>query len=510
MNSRRRKFKPGSTISGTQYKVVRYVGAGAMGAVYEVLHCELDKSFVMKVLHQDLMDHDDPVRRLRREWRLLARLEHPNIVSVTDAGMTREGIPYFVMERLEGETLLSRMNREPRWPVPQAIQLAMDILHGLVAAHAIGIVHRDIKPSNIFLTPKDVVKLLDFGIAKMSGMNATLTAKGVTLGTPRYMSPEQACGKCVDFRSDLYALGVILYEILAGEHPFAQALTPVEMLIAQAGWDAPALVPFDSHGQGEVLSRLVAQLLCKDPRARPSSTLAVLECMRQISSKHSPSQHRLEKPFFRSETSSIEDLISATNMQRPGPSAWSFLLKRSAAKSRAEQPAIRCGPGRSFALRRSVFQLGVPLLLTMAVLSAGALTTHFPFGNDLSSMWVSGSNSLAKFATGIGVRWGSSRSALRPASEQLPTGHRIANWAERQKTDELPPDTSGKPKTPTRSTSPLSRPALPNRVRRNLSSLDVSQSPSRNAKTDGTEDIESEPVGVQVGSKEEVGDLTRR
>ena len=220
MSQGRRKFKPGTTISGTNYRVIRFIGSGAMGAVYEVLHSELDKVFVVKVLHQDLLEHDDPVRRLRCEWRMLARLEHPNIVSVTDAGMTQEGIPFFVMERLHGETLLSRINREPRWPVASAVRLTTEILDGLMAAHAIGIVHRDIKPSNIFLTQRAGVKLLDFGIAKAFGTNATATARGVTLGTPRYMAPEQACGKIADFRSDLYALGVILYENHRGPASF--------------------------------------------------------------------------------------------------------------------------------------------------------------------------------------------------------------------------------------------------------------------------------------------------
>ena len=265
MSQRRRKFRPGSVISGTNYRVLRFLGSGAMGAVYEVMHGQLDKIFVIKVLHHDLVEHEDPVRRLQVECQLLGRLQHPNIVSVTDAGMTQDGIPYFVMERLEGETLYSRMSREPRWTTSEVVQLALQVLDGLVAAHDIGIVHRDIKPSNIFLSQNSGAKLLDFGIAKMFGTNATVTARGVTLGTPRYMSPEQASGNIAGFQSDLYALGIILYELIAGSHPFEQAQTPAEMLIAQAVWEAP-LLAIDKVARAKDLVALIARLLSKIPR----------------------------------------------------------------------------------------------------------------------------------------------------------------------------------------------------------------------------------------------------
>lgn len=281
MSQRRRKFRPGSVISGTNYRVLRFLGSGAMGAVYEVMHGHLDKIFVIKVLHHDLVELEDPVRRLRRECRLLGRLQHPNIVSVTDAGMTQDGIPYFVMERLEGETLYSRMGREPRWSTREAVHLALQVLDGLVAAQEMGVVHRDIKPSNIFMSQDSGVKLLDFGIAKMFGSNATVTARGVTLGTPRYMSPEQASGNVAVFQSDLYALGIILYELIAGCHPFEQAQTPAEMLIAQAAWEAP-LLPIDRVGRAKDLVALVARLLSKKPADRPSSAVSVRDCLRKI------------------------------------------------------------------------------------------------------------------------------------------------------------------------------------------------------------------------------------
>ncbi len=281
MSLPRHRFKPGSIVPGTNYRVLRPIGSGAMGAVYEVMHGELDKVFVMKVLHRDLVEHEDPVRRLRRECRLLARLHHPNVVSVTDAGMTHDGIPYFIMERLEGETLYARMRRRSDWRVADVLWLVLEIVEGLMAAHEAGIVHRDIKPSNIFLTNPSGVKLLDFGIAKMLGMDAALTARGVTLGTPRYMSPEQACGNVAEFRSDLYSLGIIMFELIAGTHPFEQAQSPAEMLIAQASWKAPPL-PLGKVGRAKDVVGLVAELLSKVPSERPATAANVRERIRSI------------------------------------------------------------------------------------------------------------------------------------------------------------------------------------------------------------------------------------
>ncbi len=273
MTQRRRKFCPGVCVAGTPYQIIRFIGSGAMGAVYEVEHRILQKVFVMKILHEDLVCVDDSARRIRRESKLLAKLEHVNIVKVTDAGFTASNVPFFVMERLDGETLASRMRYTEKWPTSDVVKLAVGILDGLGAAHSLGIVHRDVKPSNIFLANSLGIKLLDFGIAKSVGIDATATAKGITLGTPRYMAPEQAVGGEADFRSDLYALGVVMYELLAGVHPFAQALTPVEMMIAQAGWQAPPLRVHDDNYFG--LHLIVENLLAKDPIARPDSAQAV-------------------------------------------------------------------------------------------------------------------------------------------------------------------------------------------------------------------------------------------
>ncbi len=388
MSQCRRRYRPGSKLSGTSYRVVRFIGSGAMGAVYEVHHEELGKNFVIKALHQDLVQHDEPVRRLRSEWRALARLEHPNIVAVTDAGVTLDGIPYFVMECLSGETLLSRMNREIRWPVIRVVAFALDLLDGIAAAHAIGIVHRDIKPPNIFLPKKGGVKLLDFGIAKAFGRSATVTVKGVTLGTPRYMAPEQAIGDEADTRSDLYAVGVILFELIAGRHPFAQAQTPVEMLIAHANWKAPPL-PRDTVGLPPKLATIVANLLSKDPNERPTTALIVRERLQNLSTnlvspgtcfEHNSSfrvrHHEIAHdagPLFLESAPTLRNL-KAKKSTKPGLTAYCKLL---AVTRRTWEIAVGA---------RRIIHLSVAAVLSVVVLYTSSLPRTIAMGRSLLSV----------------------------------------------------------------------------------------------------------------------------
>ena len=194
--STQREFADEETIAGTRYRVVGLIGSGGMGSVYEVEHLELGKRFVLKALLRSLAGRDDLAVRLRNEWRALGRLEHPNIVSVTDAGVTATGVPYYVMERLHGETLASRLRRERRLPLAEALRIAADVLDGLSAAHRIGIVHRDVKPANIFLVAGRPVKLLDFGIAKVLDPQASqITGQGIAIGTPRYLAPSRRPGR---------------------------------------------------------------------------------------------------------------------------------------------------------------------------------------------------------------------------------------------------------------------------------------------------------------------------
>lgn len=282
MLDRKEIMRPGAPLTGTAFTVVRYLGSGSMGAAYEVVHRELGKSFVAKVLHSDLVEHVEAVGRLRREWRLLASIGHPCVVAVSDAGVTQDGIPYFIMEHLMGETLAARMKRKA-WRLREILPIAMQVAEGLSAIHAMGIVHRDIKPANVFLTHPHGLKILDFGIAKMQGLAPCLTKKGATLGTPRYIAPEQAMGHEPDFRADLYSLGIILYEMLSGHHPFEDARTPVEMMIAQTNWTVPVLP--ERSSVESALNELVLALLAKEARMRPRSASHVALELAQVNAK---------------------------------------------------------------------------------------------------------------------------------------------------------------------------------------------------------------------------------
>src|SRR5690606_3809995 len=162
------EFAVGEMVPGTKYLVVSRIGQGGMGSVYEVEHVELGKHFVLKALLDQFCQRQDLVQRLRNEWRSLGRLEHPNIVSVSDAGVASNGAPYYVMERLQGESLAVALQRLGCFSLTDSLRFAAEILEGLAAAHVIGIVHRDVKPPNIFITQNGIAKLLDFGIAKLT------------------------------------------------------------------------------------------------------------------------------------------------------------------------------------------------------------------------------------------------------------------------------------------------------------------------------------------------------
>jgi serine/threonine protein kinase len=220
----------GKTIGG-RYRVRAILGEGGMGTVFEAEHIALGRSVAMKVLHAAQARKKDSVHRFQREARAAGAIGHPNICGVIDLGTLDDGSPYIVMERLVGETLGDRVAAEAGLAFDDVIDILVQVLSGLVAAHEQQIVHRDIKPENIFLTRRvgcpPLVKLLDFGVSKVipaAGVrqeDLSLTRTGMVMGTPYYMAPEQARGeRDLDARVDLYACGVILYEALTGRRPF--------------------------------------------------------------------------------------------------------------------------------------------------------------------------------------------------------------------------------------------------------------------------------------------------
>jgi serine/threonine protein kinase len=212
----------GQTIDGRYYIEAR-IGEGGMGVVYRATHVVLKKKLAIKVMRGEQANDPEVVQRFVQEARASSAIGHPNIVSISDFGTTADAAVYFAMEYLQGQTLgeamlLGRLERQ------RALAIFIQIASALEAAHAVGIIHRDLKPDNIFLTHEpecpDFVKVLDFGIAKVRNAAARITRTGMVFGTPHYMSPEQAAGQTVDHRSDIYSLGVMMYQVFAGQLPF--------------------------------------------------------------------------------------------------------------------------------------------------------------------------------------------------------------------------------------------------------------------------------------------------
>ncbi|MBX3248480.1 MAG: protein kinase [Myxococcales bacterium] len=288
MPSDRLLLPVGKVIGGT-YRIERLVGRGGMGAVYEATHRTLRRKFAVKVVLASDASDAHAAHRLVQEARTASSIRHDHIIDVTDLGHTEEGFVYVVMELLEGEDLSQRLERQAREPTPwlpddEARRLFDEVLRGLAAAHDAGVVHRDLKPANIYLSRRGksvVAKILDFGMSKITqsqGHDVRLTRTGQLIGTPLYMSPEQSRGAPVDHRADLYSLGVIMFEALAGELPFP-ATSVYECVLRHTTEPPPPLAARRPDLPATVAS-LVARCLEKSPGKRWASADELREAWR--------------------------------------------------------------------------------------------------------------------------------------------------------------------------------------------------------------------------------------
>jgi serine/threonine protein kinase/tetratricopeptide (TPR) repeat protein len=264
-----------------RYRIDAKLGEGGMGAVYLATHTLLDKQVALKVLHADLARKPEIAARFVQEARTASRIRHEHVIDISDFGTTPDGLVFFAMERLTGRDLHQLIEAAPgkRLPFDRAKKIFLQVCVALAAAHARGVIHRDLKPSNVFLIEflgdPDFVKLLDFGIAKVTlepgetGASDPLTRTGMLFGTPEYMAPEQARGEAIDARVDVYAMGCILYQLVAGQVPFrgSNFMGVLAMHLA----DEPPAIPleaFDEIGAPRELSAVIARALAKSPDER--------------------------------------------------------------------------------------------------------------------------------------------------------------------------------------------------------------------------------------------------
>jgi Flp pilus assembly protein TadD/predicted Ser/Thr protein kinase len=267
----------GRTIADGRYEIVGLLGEGGMGAVYQARQVAMDRMVALKLILPEAVKSPAAAVRFQREMKLTAKIEHPNTIRVYDFGEA-EGQLFLTMELVRGRNLTQVLAESGPLDLARIVRIATQVTRALQAAHAQGVVHRDLKPDNIMLLEqygeRDVVKVLDFGIAKsLDEQEPGMTAAGAVVGTPAYMSAEQAMGEPVDQRSDLYSLGIILYEMVSGRVPFtASALTA--LLLAHATETPPPLAQV-ARDVPPGLAALVEELLRKNPAARPQTAKAV-------------------------------------------------------------------------------------------------------------------------------------------------------------------------------------------------------------------------------------------
>jgi serine/threonine-protein kinase len=274
-------------LAANRYKVQKRLGEGGMGEVYMAEHVAIEKRIALKVLRLEYSQKSEVVARFLQEAKSASRIKHPNVVDVFDFGQLEDGRFFLALEFLNGNDLAEEIRQQGLLPTSRIVPIMMQVCRALSAAHASGVVHRDLKPENIFLNRTDdgeeSVKLVDFGIAQMRTIgdgganNPRLTKAGTIFGTPEYMAPEQAGGKDTDLRSDVYAIGIILYELFAGRVPFA-GTTLVHTLTMHLTETAK---PISSHGRqvSPELEAMVAKAISKDPKDRFQTMSALAEAL---------------------------------------------------------------------------------------------------------------------------------------------------------------------------------------------------------------------------------------
>ncbi|MCA9562335.1 MAG: serine/threonine protein kinase, partial [Myxococcales bacterium] len=403
----------GSTIDN-RYEVVERIGEGGMGAVYLARQLPVGREVAIKVLRKELVDDAQAVRRFFHEAKVVSKLRHPNTVTLFDFGQSSDGLLYIAMEFMNGRSL-DQLVKERALSIVEILEIGMQICHGLSEAHSLGVIHRDLKPQNIFIDDianRPVVKVLDFGIAKMQDTGSNLTLTGAVFGTPAYMSPEQAQGQEIDHRSDLYAVGVILFELLCrrlpypGDSPMKQAMGHIIEPVPDPQ-EHTLYTPLPTE-----LSELIEALLAKDRDYRPDDADMVSAALESIKARLDREGSAPAVPLDFDSTLDPPD--RARTLQTPAPTVLSGDSRLQSSQTRlalrdrkeGREPSLRMAPpeatgpqqiisappnkaGRtqtldeaeSVVMRRSA---ALPLLALVVVLGGGAALALFggAFSND--------------------------------------------------------------------------------------------------------------------------------
>lgn len=405
------------------YEIIETVGQGGMGVVYRAYDTTLKRVVALKILRDDLREQPHLVARFKREAEAFASLNHPNIVHIYSVGRVGR-IPYLAMECIDGTPLSRLLKTERRLPWQRALDIALEIAQALACAHRAGIIHRDIKPGNIIIGQDGHAYVTDFGIAKVLNAETQLTVDGARLGTPQYMSPERCQSKETTASSDIYSLGILLYQMIAGRLPF-QSDTPVA-LIQQIMVCAPPRLSSVCPGVPENVDRLVAYMIEKDPSARPQSAEYLCEIIERVRAGKPIVDHDGEasatlREYREAQTPTpIPGAKDHTSRRMRVPGRWVKTLRADPRYARAMRIAVVAllaligftaslfvtrAAGRQHAVIPSLdgnlhhWQAGNPLVTFMDEASGlRTVTIHLPHFEIITIGWLDGANAALHLA----------------------------------------------------------------------------------------------------------------